>query len=320
MNPFAGKVGSMGRKTRHDVIRRCKGNPLITVYDLDFRCSDIYDAGAVRMNGHHLLLLTVEALQGWCSIYLAHSSDGQHFSIEKKPFMAPATKGPFAAYENLGVRDPRITFLDGTYYIVYLADGDLGVRLGLARTDDFKTVERIALISEPDTKNGALFPKKIKGRYALLERPQERASIWIKYSDDLIYWGSHQLVMAPRGGYWDPDRVGAAAPPIEIDDGWLLIYYGVKRTSAGPLFRLGAAVLDRDNPAKVLARSNIPILSPRENYERIGDVGNLVFSCGALIEPNNEVMVYYGGADSCLCLGTAPLNDILKVCYESGEF
>jgi len=310
----------MARKTERDVIRRCKSNPLITVYDLGFQCSDIYDAGVVKLEGEYLLLVTVEALQGQCSIYRAHSTDGQHFSVEKTPFLSPARTGPFARYERLGVRDPRITCIDGTYYIVYLAEGDYGVRLALASTKDFQSSERIAFVSQPDTKNGALFPKKINGRFALLERPQERTSIWIKYSDDLIYWGNHQLVMTPRGGYWDADRVGAASPPIEIDDGWLLVYYGVKQTSAGPLFRLGAAVLDRDDPSKVLARSNIPILSPREKYERIGDVNNLVFSCGALLNGNNEVKVYYGGSDSCLCLGTAPLDDILRVCYESGEF
>jgi len=264
--------------------------------------------------------VTVETLEGQCRIYRAHSSDGQHFSVEQTPFLEPSRTGPFADYESLGVRDARITCIDGIYYIVYLAEGDYGVRLAIASTRDFEDIERVALVSEPDTKNGALFPRKINGRYALLERPQERMSIWLKYSDDLVYWGNHQLVMTPRGGYWDPDRIGAAAPPIEIDDGWLLLYYGVKGTSGGPLFRLGAAVLDKDDPSQVLARSNIPILAPRERYERMGDVNNLVFSCGALLNEDNEVWVYYGGSDSCLCLGTAALDDILRVCYESGEF
>jgi predicted GH43/DUF377 family glycosyl hydrolase len=122
--------------------------------------------------------------------------------------------------------------------------------------------------------------------------------------------------MTPRGGYWDADVVGAAAPPVETDRGWLLIYYGEKRTSAGPLVRLGAAVLDAEDPARVIARSNIPILSPRERYERMGDVPNVVFSCGALLDGRGRVSVYYGASDSCICLGQAALEDIVRICQE----
>ena len=192
------------------------------------------------------------------------------------------------------------------------------MRVALSRTKDFRNVEYLGYISQVDVKNGAVFPKQISGRYATLKRPDAGSSIWVSYSDDLKFWGGESAVMTPRGGFWDSHRIGPAGPPIEIDEGWLLIYYGVKHTSAGPLVRLGAAVLDRDDPSKVLARSNIPILSPREKYERIGDVPNLVFSCGALIE-DGIVNLYYGASDSCICLGTAPLKEILQVCFESGR-
>jgi predicted GH43/DUF377 family glycosyl hydrolase len=191
--------------------------------------------------------------------------------------------------------------------------------VGLARTEDFQTVEEMPYASEPDNKSAALFPTKLNGRYAMLERPSEGASIWISFSENLVYWGRSAVVMTPRSRYWDCDRIGAACPPVEIEQGWLLIYYGEKDTFAGPLVRLGAAVLDREDPSRVLARSNIPILSPRERYERIGDVGNVVFSCGAVIEDNNRVMLYYGASDSCICLGTCTLDSILEICRRSQE-
>jgi len=307
------------QKTGRDIIHRYKGNPIITIEDLPFQCSDIWNAGVVRFRGEYLLLLTIETLEGISNIYLAHGSDGYHFFIEPKPFMAASADKPFTQYESFGIRDPRITKIDETYYITFLADSENGKRIGLARTNDFQSVERMHLVSEPDTKSGTLFPRKISGHYAMLERPSAGGSIWITYSDDLIYWGSSTIVTTPRSGHWDATRIGAAAPPIEIDQGWLLIYYGAKDTSAGPLMRLGAAVLDKNDPSCVIARSNIPILAPREKYERIGDVGNVVFSCGALLEENGQVKIYYGASDSCICLGTASLDNILQVCMESRE-
>ena len=304
-------------RTGRDVIHRYTGNPLITIEDVAFRCSDIWNAGVVRFRDEYLLLLTVETLEGLGSIYLARGKDGYHFSVESAPFMTASEQEPFAQYESFGIRDPRISEIDGTYYIAYVADSENGKRVGLARTEDFQSVERMNFVSEPDTKSGALFARKISGRYAMLQRPSAGGSIWISYSDDLTYWGSSTVVITPRCGYWDSTRVGAAGPPIEIDQGWMLIYYGEKDTTAGPLVRLGAAVLDRDDPSRVIARSNIPILAPREKYERIGDVGNVVFSCGALLEGNGEVKVYYGASDSCICLGVGLLDNIVRVCHES---
>ena len=307
----------MIQKTGRDVIHRYRGNPLITIEDLPLGCSDIWNAGVVRFRGEYLLLLTVETLEGLSCIYLTHGTDGHQFVVEPRPFMTASEHGPFAQYESFGIRDPRITEIDGTYYITFLADSQSGKRSGLARTKDFHRVERTHLVSEPDTKSGALFPRKFNERYAMLERPSAGGSIWVSYSDDLTYWGSSTVVITPRSGHWDSTRVGAASPPIEIEQGWLLIYYGEKETTAGPLFRLGAAILEKDDPSCVLARSNIPILAPREKYERIGDVGNMVFSCGAVLENNREVKIYYGASDSCICLATGTLDDIIRVCQES---
>ena len=302
------------RRTGRDIVHRWKGNPLISIEDLNFRCSDIHNAGVARLDGEIIMLITIEALQGFTLIYRAHSHDGIDFSVDSNPFMSPVKDGPRAVYEKDGVRDARITPMDGTYYITYLADGDYSMRLSLGRTSDFRDVEFIGYISQPNVKNGMLFPRKINGRYALLKRPAGGA-IWVSYSDDLTFWGDEQVVMAPRAGHWDATRIGASAVPIEVEQGWLLIYYGVKGTNSGPLVRLGAVVLDKENPSKVLARSNVPILSPREQYERIGDVPNMIFSCGAFVR-DKELWIYYGGSDSCICLGTVGIAEIVDFCLD----
>jgi predicted GH43/DUF377 family glycosyl hydrolase len=189
--------------------------------------------------------------------------------------------------------------------------------LALAKTTDFESFERIALISEPENKDGVLFPEKINGKYARLDRPIAGgiANIWISYSDDLITWGNARCVMTTRDDHWDSWRIGASTQPIRIDDGWLIIYHGVKAASSGPIYRLGAAVLNAEDPSKVICRSAIPILSPREYYERVGDVNNVVFSCGAILEDDGEELkIYYGASDTSICLGTAKVNELMQFC------
>jgi predicted GH43/DUF377 family glycosyl hydrolase len=305
----------MSTKIPKNIVRRYAANPIIAIGDLPFLANDVHNAGAVRHEGTTVLLITVENLKGDCCVFRALSDDGRRFEIDDEPFLAPSRKGPFAPYEERGVRDARVTRFDGFYHIVYLAESSHGFRLGLARTEDFESVERVALISEPDTKNGVLFPRRIGGKYARLERPREGGNIWIAYSDDLLNWGEWDVVMTPRHGFWDYDRIGAAVPPIETECGWLLFYYGVRNLPGGPLFRLGVAFLDPDDPSKVLGRSNVPVLAPRERYERIGDVPNLIFSCGAVAsEDKSEVEIYYGAADSCICLGTVPFGELERTC------
>ena len=305
----------MGTKLQINVLERWAGNPIVTLGDLPFPASDIHNAGAVKLGDEYVLLITVENLRGDCSIYRARSRDGRHFELDSQAALSASPDGPFAPYETHGLRDARITHFDGVYYIIYLAQSRLGVRLALAETHDFDTIRRVALISEPDTKSGALFPRKIGGRFMRLERPREGGNIWASYSEDLIHWGGWRIVMTPRHGYWDYHRVGAAVPPIETDCGWLVFYYGVKEMPGGPLFRLGAAFLDLEDPTQVLGRTNVPLLAPHEPYERIGDLGNLVFSCGAVMsDDGSQVELYYGAADSCICLGMIAMDELERLC------
>ncbi|MDP8257835.1 MAG: glycoside hydrolase family 130 protein [Candidatus Aadella gelida] len=308
----------MESKRGRDVIHRHEENPIIKLEDLSFPCLNIMNAGAVKIGDQYILLVRIETMKGHSVFIIARSKDGRNFKVDKEPIMIPAEEGEFKKFEEQGVADARITYLEGVYYIVYTAVSRNRHRLALAKTTDFKTIERVALISQPDNHNGALFPCKINGYYVRVERPLEGGNIWISQSKDLIYWGKKRVLITPRGsGFWDADRVGCAVPPIEIKEGWLLIYYGVRKTSAGPIFRLGTAILDREDPTKVIGRTGIPILSPREYYERVGDCGNMIFSCGAIVEEKKqELLLYYGGANMGINLGTALIPDIVSECLK----
>jgi beta-1,4-mannooligosaccharide/beta-1,4-mannosyl-N-acetylglucosamine phosphorylase len=309
------------KKIGRDIFHRWEGNPIVELEDIPYSCNTVFNGTPVKLGGEYLILLRVEGLQGYSYFALARSVDGFRFEVDDEPVMRPVTEGPFAKYEDRGIEDPRATYIDGSYYVMYTATSGYGARIALAKTNDFKSFERIAIVSGPGNKDGVLFPEKINGQYVRLDRPIGRGigSIWISYSEDMITWGNTKVVISPRNGYWDSFRIGASAPPIRTDAGWLELYHGVKMTSAGPIYRAGSLLLDLDDPSKVIARGAGPLLSPREDYERIGDVGNVVFACGAIVEADNEVKLYYGGADTCLCVATANLDDIIKFTLESEE-
>jgi beta-1,4-mannooligosaccharide/beta-1,4-mannosyl-N-acetylglucosamine phosphorylase len=304
----------MPRKRGRDFLHRWEGNPVITLDDIPFRCNTVFNGSPVKINEEYLLLLRVEGQQGYSFFALARSDNGLHFTVDNKPVLMPAKTGPFAKYETKGIEDPRITLIDGVYYILFTAVSNWGPRIEIARTSDFKTFDRIALISEPGNKDGVLFPEKINGQYVRLDRPIGNGigSIWISYSGDLIHWGNHKVLLTPHSGYWDSFRIGASAPPVKTDGGWLEIYHGIKMTSSGPIYKIGSTLLDIDDPSKVIARCDEPILSPREYYERIGDVNNVVFASGALVEPDNSIKIYYGAADTCICVATGKLNELIQ--------
>lgn len=298
---------------KRDLLHRWEGNPAITVEDIPFRANTVFNGTPLEINGGVDLLLRVEGQQGYSFFALARSRDGLHFQIDENPVLMPDTEGRFSQDEIGGLEDPRITIIDDVCYVVYTAVGPFGPRIALARTNDGLTYDRLGIISEPGNKDGVLFPRKINGRYARLDRPigLGRGSIWISYSPDLLHWGEAEMVMAPRGGYWDDYRIGASVPPIETEEGWLEIYHGVKMSPAGPIYRIGTALLDLDDPSRVIKRGAAPILSPREDYERIGDIPNVCFACGAVVAPNGDMKIYYGAADTSICVATCTMDMIL---------
>ena len=298
-----------------DILHRFEGNPVISLEDVPFRCNAVFNGAVVKKGDEYYHLLRVEGQQGYSVFALARSKDGLHFTVEDKPVMIPARKDPFAKYETRGIEDPRITELEGIYYVMYTAYSKYGTRIVLAKTEDFYHYERIALVSGPGNKDGILFPEKINSEYVRLDRPIGKGvgSMWVSYSKNLVDWGKSQLQMTPRPGLWDSFRIGASVPPIKTEHGWLEIYHGVKKTVAGLIYRIGTVLTDLEQPHKVIARCSEPVLSPREDYERIGDVGNVTFACGAVVENSGEIKVYYGAADTCICVATTNFNELIEV-------
>jgi predicted GH43/DUF377 family glycosyl hydrolase len=243
---------------------------------------------------------------------VARSTDGIHFDVEGLPALTAAT-----AYESFGIEDPRITQLDGVYWITYTAVSHYGIGTGLASTTDFKTFERHGIIFPPPNRNVTIFPEKIGGLYAALHRPMPEGlgqhSIWTARSSDLKSWGSHRIVATPREAGWDDTKVGAGAVPFRVhfekEDGWLAIYHGV--TGSPPTYSLGALLLNRHDPSRVRGRSREPILIPEAPYEREGFFGSVVFTCGALAD-GDLVRIYYGAADGVVAVADLSLQEILS--------
>jgi beta-1,2-mannobiose phosphorylase / 1,2-beta-oligomannan phosphorylase len=238
---------------------------------------------------------------------LARSKNGIDFEIDEIPFMFPNTK-----YEAFGIEDARITLIDGRYYINYTAVASIGVATAIAVTDDFKSIERLGVIFGPDNKDMCLFPEKVNGKYLTMHRPTPShigtPDIWLAKSDNLIYWGDHEHFLGARGGDWDSLKLGGGAPMLKTDKGWLQIYHGV---DVKQRYCLGALLMDFNDPIKILAKSKEPLLEPEADYEVNGFFGNVVFTCGALIE-NNTLKVYYGGADEVMALAEMSMNDLWK--------
>ena len=237
---------------------------------------------------------------------IARSKNGIDFGIDKKPAIFPEN-----VYDRYGIEDPRITYIDGKYYINYSAVSDItGITISLASTTDFVRFKNHGVIFLPDNKNGAIFPEKINGKYYALNRPSPvygSRDIWISESPDLICWGNHKRLMGSRKEYWDEAGIGAGAVPIKIKEGWLEIYHGSSKSFR---YCLGAVLLDINEPRKIISRSEEPLMEPEMDYELKGFFENVVFSCGALYE-ENKVKIYYGAADTSIAYAEIDLDDIL---------
>lgn len=304
------------------LVNRYSNNPILTKNDVPYEVATVHNAGVVKHNGEYIMLFRAHKHNGRSILGLARSRDGYRFTADEKPFMEPATQGEFAEYEAFGVEDPRITFIDGEYLITYSAYSQHGVRIGLAKTKDFQTVERFALITEADYRNVVIFPEKFNGLYARLDRPHSEISswsVWISYSPDLRYWGDSRLVMKPEPYHWDEMKIGPGAPPVKTEKGWLNIYHGVFPTMDGSVYRLGVALHDLNHPAKILGIGDNWILQPEEPYEITGYVHNVVFTCGAVPEDDGTLKLYWGGADTVMCVGTANIAELVELCLTNSR-
>ena len=301
----------------NDIVTRYAKNPILTKADVPYPVETVHNAGAVKHEGRYILLFRAHRRNGRSIIGIAESDDGYDFHVGPEPFMTPATDGVFAEYEEYGVEDCRISPIEDAYLLTYSAYSRHGVRIALARTRDFETIERIALISQADMRNLVVFPEKIGGRYVRLDRPHSHIapwSTWISYSPDLVYWGDSRVVTKPATYHWDEEKIGPGAPPIKTDAGWLSIYHGVFPTMSGGIYRLGVALHDLADPARVLAVADDWIVQPTDPWEVTGYVSNVVFTCGAIPEDDGTVKIYWGGADNVMCLGVAKIQDLVDLC------
>ena len=278
----------------------------------------MFNPAAAEVNGGTVLVARVEDLRGISHLTVARSANGADgWSVDAQPLLAPT---PDVASEQWGFEDPRVVWVAelARWAITCTAYGPAGPAVYLATTEDFATIERYGIVRQPEDKNAALFPHTIDGRWVMLHRPKTEfggahGEIVLSRSADLVSWSSPEQVLQPRdGAWWDSLRIGIGPPPLRTAHGWLLVYHGVKDTVSGQVYRVGLALLDLDEPTRVLRRLPNWILGPLAPYERTGDVPNVVFPCGLLHDaPSGEVRMYYGAADNSICLATAALEDLL---------
>jgi beta-1,4-mannooligosaccharide/beta-1,4-mannosyl-N-acetylglucosamine phosphorylase len=318
--------------------KRSPHNPILTRESLPEIAPDLIDPtsvfnpGAALHGDRTVLLLRVQSRGRRTFLLKATCDDGLHFRLSPT---VVALKGFELEGETVHhVYDPRITRLEGSYYVMVAVDLDAGCRLGLARTDDFETLELIGEISDRDLRNGVLFPEKIGGRYVRLDRPNEMrpthgpvsgSEIWLSSSDDLREWKPEGPVARGRPHYWD-ELIGSGPPPVKTRRGWLHVYHGVATHFASSnVYQAGALLLDLADPSKVLARSRNNCLEPREPYELVGQVPNVVFPTGLVVDryddegfalEESEIRLYYGAADTCVGLATATVGDALAMCED----
>ena len=217
--------------------------------------------------------------------------------------------------------DPRVCWLEDRYYVTW-CNGYHGPTIGVGYTHDFEIFYQLENAFLPYNRNGVLFPRRINGKYAMFSRPSDNGhtafgDIFYSESPDMIHWGHHRHVMSPVGG-WQSTKVGAGPTPIETSEGWLLFYHGVLTSCNGYVYSFGAALLDLEQPWKVIYRTRPYLLNPREYYECVGDVPDVAFPCAALFDPpTGKIAIYYGGADTVTCLAFGKFDEIMEFTREN---
>ncbi len=309
--------------------------PVLTYKDCPYPAALTFNAGVLKKkNGKYIMLFRndygdyeKQTLAG-TNIGLAFSDDGIHFEVAPEPCLAMEDD------EIMRVYDPRITEIDDEYCVCFAVDTKHGVCGGMATTKDLKNFE-VKSISVPENRNMVLFPEKINGNYVRLERPMpvysrdaDTFDIWLSESPDLVYWGKSRLVLGTEDVPFCNDKIGPGAPPIKTDKGWLCIYHAVDWDgSRGKLgweekwqkrYTIGIMLLDLNDPSKVIGMSKKPLIVPEEGYFEMqeGFRMNALFPCGAILEDNNVVRIYFGAGDAVVCIAEADLDDLLALCTE----
>jgi beta-1,4-mannooligosaccharide/beta-1,4-mannosyl-N-acetylglucosamine phosphorylase len=293
---------------------RHKDNPIIGRNPVK-EVARIFNSAVVPYEGAFIGVFRGETINGRPHIYLGHSKDGIHweFDEDKIKFVDESGKD----YQPLYAYDPRLVKVENAYYIIWCGDFD-GASIGLARTTDFRTFTRMENPFLPFNRNGVLFPRKIDGNYVMLSRPSDSGhtpfgDIFLSKSPDLKYWGEHRCVMQKGGnGWWQSIKIGCGPAPIETSEGWLIFYHGVTGSCNGLIYSMSAAILDRDDPAKVLYRANSFMMTPEEWYEERGFVPNVLFPCAALCDAKTgRIAIYYGAADTYVGVAYTTIDETI---------
>ena len=302
------------QRTAHDLFERYEANPILTPQEWPYPTNAVFNPAAVKLNNETLLLIRVEDMRGFSHLTVARSPDGfTGWEVDPTPTLVADEN---SREEKWGLEDPRIIWLEeqNQFAITYTSFSEGGPVVSLAITRNFRTFARLGALLPPEDKDACLFPRRFRGRFALIHRPivRSEAHVWISFSPDLKHWGDHRALIKTRHAYWDCHRVGLACQPIETPHGWMIFYHGVRVTTSGAIYRVGLALLDLEEPWRVLRRSDEWVLGPRAPYERVGDVNDVVFPTGATVhKETNQFRLYYGAADCTVAVATTDLSRLL---------
>jgi beta-1,4-mannooligosaccharide/beta-1,4-mannosyl-N-acetylglucosamine phosphorylase len=303
-----GSVGTLWRSSRNPIIKR----------DQIERSNSIFNSAVVPFDGAFAGVFRIDDTERRMNLHAGRSADGIDWQIEPAtiPWQPEDDRVPEIQERFVHAYDPRVTWLEDRYVVTW-CNGYHGPTIGIGYTHDFETFHQLDNAYLPFNRNGVLFPRKVGGYYLMLSRPSDNGhtpfgDIFVSESPDMVHWGRHRHVMATRPWTWESTKIGAGPTPIETDEGWLLIYHGVLTSCNGYVYSMGAALLDLDEPWKVIARSRDYLLSPQVQYEQVGDVPNVIFPCAALLDrPTGRLTVYYGGADTVVCLAHGHLSEVI---------
>ena len=311
---------------------RSSDNPIVTTMDLPrlpgiVDSSSVFNPGAVRWGDRYMLMLRVQTRGRRTHLVMAESRNGREFSVWPEIVRIPGLDGLDETVYH--VYDPRITPLDDEFLVMFAADTETGCRLGTARTRDFQDFEFVGLGDHPDIRNGVIFPARFEDRYLRYDRPNRVVDagapatgdeIVLSESHDLLEWRPLGPVMRGRPRYWD-ERIGAGPPPVRTRHGWLLLYHGIAtHFGSVSIYQAGVALFDLDDPLRLIGRSRDNVLEPRKMYELVGQVPNVVFPSGMIVDEfdadgfardDSPLRVYYGAADTSVCLATGTIEGLL---------
>jgi len=302
----------------HEVLWRSAKNPIITRAAVP-GANSIFNSAVVPYQGGFAGVFRCDNTARDMQLHSGRSKDGINWEIKQNRIQFNCEDNELGRFD-YGY-DPRVCWLEDRYYVTW-CNGYHGPTIGVGYTHDFEVFYQIENAFLPYNRNGVLFPRRINGKYAMFSRPSDNGhtafgDIFYSESPDMIHWGHHRHVMSPVGG-WQSTKVGAGPTPIETSEGWLLFYHGVLTSCNGYVYSFGAALLDLEQPWKVIYRTRPYLLNPREYYECVGDVPDVAFPCAALFDPpTGKIAIYYGGADTVTCLAFGKFDEIMEFAREN---